>query len=177
MGTQMVERNGHGNPADHEQIERLGDAWNAFVAGGSLGALEPADADAIRRFHRLATASPPLPGFVDHLKEHLMDTTVQPVTTLPQFSRNRRALGSPPMLSVPPTPARSRRWSTGAFATAALVLLTLFGIYATAVHNGGGDDGGPTAAPGFTADATPGRLDNTGWTPCGGDNPYRPTCS
>jgi quercetin dioxygenase-like cupin family protein len=132
--------------------ERLDGFWNELVAGKPAPAtdLDPSLIDVVRRFHRSTDVPGPDAAFVDRLMEELMETTVPaaPVPRLPSIPPNGRVARPRTRWSSPVRPAAPRGWLVTQLATAALLLLTLLGIYFAFLHDRFAADG-PTGVPGL----------------------------
>lgn len=146
-----LSRDGRAPEGSDEEIQCLNDAWNARIQGERPRVRDPELSAMIERLHASATVPPPRGAFVTDLKERLMTSTSIPFdhsglspTTLPTI-RAAATAWTPPQSA----PRRRSGWlGRGAFATAALLLVTLFASY-SAVFRSGGDGPGPSAIPAF----------------------------
>lgn len=172
-------------PDPAQDADRLGDAWDALVAGHRPTVAEQ-DAELMALAGQLsaeATQVRPTLTFRNHLREILMDTGTMPMTaapTAPAFHPLPR-LGRPleighPAVSLPARIGRvGMRWAALA-ATIALLLATAGGGYLAT--RGLGDGGRATSVAGFQASPvaspeTAGYVDECAalrpYQPCGGD--------
>jgi uncharacterized cupin superfamily protein len=134
--------------------------WDAVARGEPAGSgdLDPALAETVRRLHAADDAPGPDPTYARRLREDLMHATTLPVPLDPTrhpMSNGRAAPRPAWRPALPPTKGR-RRGALAQLATAALLLLTLAGVYASFVRPRPADDR-PAVVPAAVAspDASP----------------------
>jgi eukaryotic-like serine/threonine-protein kinase len=160
-----------------ESPDREDRYWDAFVNGERPAAdIDPALAGAIAKVHALDIARGPDPAFVAQLEhdlvrmQHVSGSSISTSTQVNQLVRvapNRRRIFLPAL-----TVSKERRqWVVAQFATAALLIVTLLGMYLVFINHSH-----PAIAPPATPTATPltdvpfdrGNLARTGEMPGAG---------